>query len=126
MNAAERFLAASRAHDVEAAAAELAPAVVMLNPASDEAVSGRDAVAAALRGIDTACDEFRHTHLLVDTTRNERPLYGLVFEARGDHRLRGVDLIEIDKSSDRIATITVIARPVPALMALGARMTGSR
>jgi hypothetical protein len=50
-----------------------------------------------------------------------------VFEARvGDHRLRGVDLIEIDESSDRIATFKVIARPIPALMALGARMTGSR
>jgi len=59
MNAAERFLAASRAHDVEAAAAELAADVVMLNPASDEAVNGRDAVAAALRGVDAACDEFR-------------------------------------------------------------------
>jgi len=127
MNAAERFLAASRAHDVEAAEAELAPAVVMLNPASDEAVSGRDAVAAALRGVDAACDEFRHTHLLVDTAPNERPLYGLVFEARvGDHGLRGIDLVEIDESLDRIATFTVMARPVAALMALGARMTGSR
>jgi len=68
-----------------------------------------------------------HTHLLVDTTSNERPLYGLVFEARvDDHRLRSVDLIEIDESADRIATITVMARPNPALMALGARMTGSR
>jgi len=74
MNAAERFLAASRAHDVEAAAAELAPAVVMLKPASAEAVSARDAVAAALRDVNAACDEFRHTHLLVDTTSNDRPL----------------------------------------------------
>jgi hypothetical protein len=30
MNAAERFLVASRAHDVDGAAAELAPEVVML------------------------------------------------------------------------------------------------
>ncbi len=47
MKAAERFLVASRAHDVEAAAAELAPDVVMRNPASEEPVHGRDAVAAA-------------------------------------------------------------------------------
>jgi limonene-1,2-epoxide hydrolase len=127
MNAAERFLVASRAHDVEAAAAELAPDVIMLNPASDEPVNGREAVAAALRDVDAACDEFRHTHLLVDTARGQRPLYGLVFEARvGDRGLRGVDLIEIDESADRIATFTVMARPVAALMALGARMTGSR
>ena len=47
MNAAERFLVASRAHDVEAAAAELAPDVVMRNPASEEPVHGGDVVAAA-------------------------------------------------------------------------------
>jgi len=35
MNAGERFFGASRAHDVEAAAAEPAPDVVMLNPPSD-------------------------------------------------------------------------------------------
>jgi hypothetical protein len=127
MNAAERFLAASRANDLAAAAAELAPHVVMLNPVIDEAVSGGDAVAAALHAVAAACDEFRHTHLLANTVRDQRPLYGLVFEARiGDHYLRGVDLIEIDEALDRIATFTVMARPIPALMALGARMTGSR
>lgn len=127
MNTAERFFAASRAHDVEAATAELAPDVVMLNPASDERVNGRDAVTAALRAVDAACDEFSHTHLLVDTATDKGPLYGLVFEARvGDHHLHGVDLIEVDESTDRIATFTVMARPLTALMALGARMTGSR
>lgn len=127
MNAAERFFAASRAHDVEAAAAELAPDVVMLKPTSDEPVNGSDAVAAALQRVDAACDEFRHTHLLVDTAGNKNPLYGLVFEARvGDQGLHGVDLIEIDESLDQIATFTVMARPLAPLMALGARMTGSR
>ena len=125
MNAAERFLAASRAHDVEAAVAELAPDIVMLKLASDEPVNGRAAIAAALRDVDAACDEFRHTHLLVDTASGEKPLYGLVFEAQvSGQRLRGVDLIEIDESADRIATFTVMARPVAALMALGARMAG--
>jgi limonene-1,2-epoxide hydrolase len=127
MKAAERFLAASRANDVEAATAELASHIVMLNPVTDEPAHGRDAVAAALHAVATACDEFHHTHLLVDTASDARPLYGLVFEARiGDHHLRGVDLIEIDESSDRIDTFTVMARPIPALIALGARMTGSR
>lgn len=127
MNAAERFFVASRAHDVEAAAAELATDVVLLNPASDEAVYGTDAVTATLRGVDAACDEFRHTRLLVDTAHDAKPLYALVFEARvGDHHLHGVDLIEIDESTDRIATFSVMARPLAALMALGARMTGPR
>lgn len=127
MNAAERFLAASRAHDVAAAAAELAPDVVMLNPTSDEPVVGKDAVSAALRDVDTACDEFRHTHLLIDAASGAKPLFGLVFKARiGDQTLHGVDLVEIDESLDRIATFTVMARPIAALTALGARMPGPR
>lgn len=83
MNAAERFLIVSRALDVSAASAELAPAVVMLNPASDGPMVGLDSVAAALRA---------------------------------------VDLREIDDSLDLTSTFTVMARPVAALMALGARM----
>lgn len=124
MNAAERFLAASRAHDLDAAAAELARDVVLLNPASDEPVRGRDAVAAALGAVERSCDEFRHTHLLVDPA--DHSLCGLVFEARvGDQRLRGVDLVELD-DADRIVAFTVLLRPVAGLMALGARMTGGR
>ncbi|HWF34734.1 MAG TPA: nuclear transport factor 2 family protein [Solirubrobacteraceae bacterium] len=126
MNAVERFLAASRARDADAAAVELAPDVVMLNPASDDPVIGRDAVAAALRAVEGACDAFRHTHLLVETDGvGETPLFGLVFEAKvGQATLRGVDLIELD-GNDRISTFTVAVRPVGALMALGARMSGA-
>jgi hypothetical protein len=119
VNAAERYWAASKAHDVSAAVAELAPDVVMLNPASDEPLVGRDAVGAALSAVGGACDEFRHTHLLVE---DEAQLFALVFEAKvGDQTLRGVDLVELD-DSDRISTFTVLARPMSALMALGARM----
>lgn len=67
MNAVERFLAAFRARNVDAASAELAPDVVMLNPATDEPVVGNEAVAAALRAVEETCDEFQHTHLLADT-----------------------------------------------------------
>ncbi len=122
MNAAERFFAASRSRDLEAAAAELAPDAVMLNPATDDPVSGKEAVAAALRAVEAACDEFRHTHLLVDTSSGRGPLFGVVFEAVvGDAKLQGVDLIELDEN-DRIGTFTVAARPMSALMALGSRM----
>lgn len=124
VNAVERFLAASHAHDVGAAASELAPDVIMLNPATDDPVVGKDAVAAALQAVDAACDEFRHTHLLVETPTGQAPLFGLVFEAKvGDSTLRGIDLIELDEH-DRISTFTVAARPIAALMALGARMSG--
>jgi hypothetical protein len=121
VNAAERFLAASRARDVDAAAEQLADDVVMLNPATDDPVVGKEAVGAALRAVEEACDEFRHTHLLVDTSAG--PLFGLVFEAKiGDAALDGVDLIELDEN-DRITSFTVQARPMSALLALGARMS---
>jgi hypothetical protein len=127
MNAVERFVAASRAHDVAGASAELAPDVVMLNPASDEPLVGREAVANALGAVERSCDEFRHTHLLVDTSNGPAPLFGLVFEARvGDTTLRGVDLVEIDEALDQIVTFTVLARPIAALMALGARMAANQ
>ena len=126
VNAAVRFLAASRAHDLQAAAAELSEHVVMLNPGSDDPVVGRDAVAGTLRAVEQACDEFRHTHLLADTSPVDPTLFGLVFEARvGEKTLTGVDLIELDEQ-DRIATFTVLARPVSSLMALGARMQAGR
>jgi hypothetical protein len=76
-------------------------------------------VSAAVSELSRACDEFRHTHLLAD---DQGQLFGLVFEAKvGEETLRGVDLIELD-DRDRISTITVCARPMKALMALGARM----
>jgi limonene-1,2-epoxide hydrolase len=122
VNAAERFLAASRAHDLDAATAELAPDVVMINPGTNDPVTGRESVAAAIRSVDTACDEFRHTHLLSNRGSGEQALFGLVFEAKvGDETLHGVDLLEVD-AYDRIRRFTVIARPISALMALGARM----
>jgi hypothetical protein len=124
VNAAERFFLASRRGDVEAAAVELAPDVVMLNPATDDPIVGRNAVATALRAVEAACDEFHHTHLLADTS-NGQTLFGLVFEATvGDATLSGVDLVEIDEH-DRISTFKVAARPMAALMALGARMGGA-
>ncbi|HWE10353.1 MAG TPA: nuclear transport factor 2 family protein [Solirubrobacteraceae bacterium] len=123
VNAAERFFAASQAGDHDAAVEQLSRDVVMLNPASDDPITGRDAVAVALRAVEAACDEFRHTHLLADPSGGQRPLFGLVFEARvGDATLRGVDLLELDEA-DRISSFTVAVRPVTALMALGARMS---
>jgi hypothetical protein len=126
MNAAERFMAASRARDVSAAVSELALDVVMLNPVTDDPVSGREPVAAALRAVEAACDEFRHTHVLTAESTDQPALYGLVFEARvGEANLRGVDLVELNEH-DLISTFTVVARPMAALMALGGRMSASQ
>ncbi|MDQ6819057.1 MAG: nuclear transport factor 2 family protein [Actinomycetota bacterium] len=125
MSAAERFFRASTEGNLEAATAEFAPDVVMLNPATDDEIRGKDAVAAALGAVEAACDEFRHTHLLVDAAGGPKPVFGLVYEAVvGDARLEGVDLLELD-DRDRIASFRVSARPMSGLMALGARMSGA-
>ncbi len=69
---------------------ELAPDVAMLNPATDDPVVGKEAVASALAAVEAACDDFRHTHLLSDSSSSHKPLFGLVFVARvGDPTLRG-------------------------------------
>jgi hypothetical protein len=126
MNAAERFLAASRARNVDAATAELAANVVMLSPATDDPITGAEAVADALRAVEAACDEFQHTHLLADASSDRPSLFGLVFEARvGEAKLRGIDLIEIN-AHDQITRFEVAARPIAALMALGNRMRESQ
>ena len=125
MNAAERFFRASAEGDLDAATAEFAPDVVMLNPATDDPIRGKDAVAAALSAVEAACDEFRHTHLLAEAAGGSRPVFGLVYEAVvGDARLEGVDLLELDEH-DQIASFRVCARPMSGLIALGARMSGA-
>jgi len=64
--------------------------------------------------------------LLVDESSGEKPLFGLVFDARvGEATLRGVDLVELT-DADEISSFIVAVRPVGALMALGARMSGSQ
>lgn len=49
-----------------------------------------------------------------------------MFEAKiGEHRLHGVDLIELN-AQDQIASFQVVTRPITGLMALGARMAAER
>ena len=95
----------------------------MLNPATDDPVVGRDAVGAALQAVESACDEFRHTHLLTEPTGHS--VFALVFEASiGEIAFSGVDLIVLDES-DRIKQFSVSLRPASALSAIGARMASA-
>ena len=49
-----------------------------------------------------------------------------MFEARvGEATLQGIDLVELN-DADEISSFIVAARPVGALLALGARMSGSQ
>jgi hypothetical protein len=63
----------------------------------------------------------------VGSVNSAKSLCGLVFEARaGDPTLRPVDFVEIDDSLDQIVSFTVLVRPLGGLMALSARVSGSR
>jgi hypothetical protein len=61
-------------------------------------------VAAALRAAASACEQFRHTHVLVDLNNEAKSLFGL----------------------DQISSFTVMGRPIGGLMALSARISGGR
>jgi hypothetical protein len=75
----------------------------MLSPANDDPVVGQAVVADPPRAVEAACDQFQHTHLLVDTSSDGASVYGLVFEATvGYATLRGIDLLEVNEL-DRIA-----------------------
>lgn len=60
-------------------------------------------VAAALRAVASACEQFRHTHVLVDSIDEAKSLFGL-----------------------EITSFSVMARPFGGLMALSARISGGR
>jgi len=119
LSAADRFRAAARDRDPARAAREFADDIRLNNPMSAEPLAGRDAVAAALAGLDEVFDDFEHVQVLTDPDPGDAiaETQAVVFRARiGDHTVEGIDLLEVDHH-DRIATFTVFARPLSALQA---------
>lgn len=129
MSAADRWGAAARDRDQVQASRELAEDVKLYNPMTAEPLVGRQAVAGAMAALNDLFDDFEHLHVLVDpSTRQESAgeIQAFVFRARiGDHVLEGIDLLEVN-DRDKIATITVLARPLAALQALGQALAEHR
>lgn len=126
-SAADRFRAAARDRDPFRAAAEFAEDIRLYNPFSAEPLVGRDAVAGALARLDEIFDDFTHLRVLsdADPAGGAVDVQGVVFQARiGDQIIEGIDLLEVN-DDDKIATFTVLARPLAALQALGRAMTQS-
>ena len=122
MSAADRFRAAVRDHDVPRAAQEFAEDIAMYNPFAVEPLTGRDAVAGALKGLSAGFDEFDNVRVLTsagDAGDEIAETQAVMFRAKiGDQVIEGLDVLEVSQQ-DQIVRFTVYARPLPALQALG-------
>ena len=114
---AERFRTAVEAGRLEGMIELLAPTVVFNSPVSFKPFRGAETVAVVLRGVSEVFEDFRY----VDEVAGEE-LHGLVFQARvGDREVQGIDLIRAT-SDGRIAELTVMVRPMSAVVALAEAM----
>ena len=110
---AHPFAVAIEAGDEEAAIATLSPDVVFSSPAVHKPYEGREAVAALLRIVAQAFENFRYTNEWRDGSTTI-----LFFEANvGDRDLQGVDILEAG-SDGLIERFTVMVRPLSGLQAL--------
>jgi SnoaL-like protein len=113
----EAFRRAVEARDVAAVTALLAPNVAFHSPVSHKPYHGRDLVGFILAAVLTIFEDFEY----VDALEHEEHSV-LRFRAHiGDRQLEGVDLLELDDNG-RIATLTVMVRPLSALQALAENM----
>ena len=111
------FRDAVEARDLRAMEAVLDPDVVFRSPAVFKPYEGRETVLRLLGHVLEVLEDFRYT----DELTGDR-LHGLVFEARtGDRSLQGWDLLELD-SDGRVRVLTVMIRPLTALIAVAERM----
>jgi hypothetical protein len=113
----DAFRRAVEARDVTAMIPLLAPNVTFHSPVSHKPYSGSDLVGWILASVLTIFEDFRYVDELARGTHSM-----LRFRARiGDRQLEGVDLIELDDQG-RIATLTVMVRPLSGLQALAESM----
>jgi hypothetical protein len=114
---AERFRTAVEAGRIEGMIELLAPTVVFNSPVTFEPFRGAETVAVVLRGVFEVFQDFSY----VDEVAGEE-LHGLVFTARvGEREVNGIDLFRAT-SDGRIAELTVMVRPMSAVVALAEAM----
>jgi len=118
MSVTHPFGAAIEAGDDSAALATIADDVVFRSPAVYKPYQGREQVEGILRLVSTVFEDFRYTN----EWRDGRTTI-LFFEAHvGDRELQGVDILE-DDADGKIATFTVMIRPLSGLQAVAAAMS---
>ena len=111
------FARAIAAGDEDAAIATLADDVVFRSPAVYKAYEGTEQVEVLLRLVAQVFENFRYTN----EWRDGRTTI-LFFEANvGDRELQGVDILEDDEEG-KVASLTVMIRPLSGLQAVSAAM----
>ena len=117
MNAVTPFRAAVEARDHAAMTAALAEDVVFNSPVAFTPFEGRETVSELLAAVMRTFEDFAYTDELVDG-----PVSTLIFKARvGDKAVQGLDLVRHD-ADGLISELTVMLRPLSALMAMGEAM----
>ena len=114
MSAHAEFRAAVEAADHAAMVAALAPDAVLRSPVSFKPFEGPEAVAGLFAILLETFEDFRY----IDEFEADGKA-ALVFQARvGDREVEGLDLLRFD-AQGRIRELTVMVRPLSALVALG-------
>ncbi|ONI86919.1 hypothetical protein ALI144C_09700 [Actinosynnema sp. ALI-1.44] len=121
MNAADRFRAAIEAGDFDAAVREFTDDIVFHSPVKFTPFKGIETVSALFRVLGRTFEEFRYVGAL--SGRGEAGDGGPEVETHMLHfrtlvngkKVEGIHLIQLD-GNDRIATFTVMIRPMSALV----------
>jgi hypothetical protein len=120
--AADRFRRAVEAHDIDAVLDTFAPDVRLFSPTTLPPIEGRDRLRPVFGVLSQLFEDFEYTRVLrggpVGGRENGASSHALVFRCRiGQEQIEGVDVLDLDED-DRIATLTVLIRPLAGLQAL--------
>jgi hypothetical protein len=103
--------------DKDALARILAENVVLIGPLSDEPLTGREAVTAAIQGVSTVAEDLTYNEILSGETH-----HAAFFRLQvGDTAVDGMDYILLD-ADGRIAEVTIFWRPLPTGVEMQARL----
>ena len=95
----------------------LAENVVLIGPLSDEPLTGREAVTAAIQGVSTVAADLTYKEVLSGETHHAA-FFRLQIE---DTTVNGMDYILLDADGN-IAEVTIFWRPLPAAVEMQAHL----
>jgi hypothetical protein len=120
MDTVSRYATALAAADRDGLLATLAEDVRLHPPTSEKVFQGRDTVSGVLCAVTDVLRDFVVTEIVGSA---DGRTHGVVFDALVDEMsLQGWDLLELD-ADGRVAVITVMMRPLPALAAFAELMS---
>lgn len=113
------FGTALKAHDVDAAVAQLSDDVLFRSPVVYKPYQGREAVAAILHAVSRVLEDFRYVREIGADGDSDQ---ALVFQARiGDREIEGCDFLHLH-SSGAVDELYVMVRPMSGALALAEGM----